>query len=116
MEGDSIVTGCVCVWVWVFVSGLLKTHNLSFQDCESLQAVFDKDNCTNVLRAQPRSSFLPQSLSCPLSLSLSFFYSVPPVVCLQVVGGYSSAFPALSGGSECVSERRSSLAQESRGR
>ncbi|MCJ8733793.1 hypothetical protein PDJAM_G00227730 [Pangasius djambal] len=34
--------------------GLLKTHNLSFQDCESLQAVFDKDNCTNMLRAQPR--------------------------------------------------------------
>ncbi|XP_026796337.2 cell cycle checkpoint control protein RAD9A [Pangasianodon hypophthalmus] len=34
--------------------GLLKTHNLSFQDCESLQAVFDKDSCTNMLRAQPR--------------------------------------------------------------
>ncbi|XP_072519268.1 cell cycle checkpoint control protein RAD9A isoform X2 [Salminus brasiliensis] len=34
--------------------GLLKTHNLSFQDCESLQAVFDKDSCANVLRAQPR--------------------------------------------------------------
>ncbi|KAI5624837.1 cell cycle checkpoint control protein RAD9A [Silurus asotus] len=34
--------------------GLLKTHNLSFQDCENLQAVFDKDNCPNVLRAQPR--------------------------------------------------------------
>ncbi|XP_060783308.1 cell cycle checkpoint control protein RAD9A isoform X2 [Neoarius graeffei] len=34
--------------------GLLKTHNLSFQDCESLQAVFDKDTCTNVLQAQPR--------------------------------------------------------------
>ncbi|XP_066504767.1 cell cycle checkpoint control protein RAD9A isoform X2 [Hoplias malabaricus] len=35
--------------------GLLKTHNLSFQDCESLQAVFDKDSCANVLRAQPRA-------------------------------------------------------------
>ncbi|XP_041930354.1 cell cycle checkpoint control protein RAD9A [Alosa sapidissima] len=34
--------------------GLLKTHNLSFQDCESLQAVFDKEHCPNVLRAQPR--------------------------------------------------------------
>ncbi|KAB5570994.1 hypothetical protein PHYPO_G00219840 [Pangasianodon hypophthalmus] len=34
--------------------GLLKTHNLSFQDCERLQAVFDKDSCTNMLRAQPR--------------------------------------------------------------
>ncbi|XP_068596409.1 cell cycle checkpoint control protein RAD9A [Brachionichthys hirsutus] len=34
--------------------GLLKTHNLSFQDSESLQAVFDKESCTNVFRAQPR--------------------------------------------------------------
>ncbi|XP_028824150.1 cell cycle checkpoint control protein RAD9A [Denticeps clupeoides] len=34
--------------------GLLKTHNLSFQDCESLQAVFDKERCANVLQAQPR--------------------------------------------------------------
>ncbi|XP_029020903.1 cell cycle checkpoint control protein RAD9A [Betta splendens] len=34
--------------------GLLKTHNLSYQDSESLQAVFDKDSCANVFRAQPR--------------------------------------------------------------
>ncbi|XP_029917623.1 cell cycle checkpoint control protein RAD9A [Myripristis murdjan] len=34
--------------------GLLKTHNLSFQDSESLQAVFDKDSCANTLRVQPR--------------------------------------------------------------
>ncbi|XP_038554566.1 cell cycle checkpoint control protein RAD9A isoform X1 [Micropterus salmoides] len=34
--------------------GLLKTHNLSFQDSESLQAVFDKDSCVNVFRSQPR--------------------------------------------------------------
>ncbi|XP_057707117.1 cell cycle checkpoint control protein RAD9A isoform X2 [Corythoichthys intestinalis] len=34
--------------------GLLKTHNLSFQDSESLQAVFDKDSCRNVFRAIPR--------------------------------------------------------------
>ncbi|TRY83919.1 hypothetical protein DNTS_014662 [Danionella cerebrum] len=34
--------------------GLLKTHNLSFQDCESLQAVFDKQSCGNILEAQPR--------------------------------------------------------------
>uniref|UniRef100_A0A3P8SWP5 Cell cycle checkpoint control protein n=1 Tax=Amphiprion percula TaxID=161767 RepID=A0A3P8SWP5_AMPPE len=34
--------------------GLLKTHNLSFQDSESLQAVFDKDSCANVFRAQSR--------------------------------------------------------------
>ncbi|XP_026213097.1 cell cycle checkpoint control protein RAD9A [Anabas testudineus] len=34
--------------------GLLKTHNLSFQDSESLQAVFDKDSCANIFIAQPR--------------------------------------------------------------
>ncbi|XP_068181342.1 cell cycle checkpoint control protein RAD9A isoform X2 [Antennarius striatus] len=34
--------------------GLLKTHNLSFQESESLQAVFDKDNCANAFRSQPR--------------------------------------------------------------
>ncbi|KAM9795494.1 cell cycle checkpoint control protein RAD9A [Neosynchiropus ocellatus] len=34
--------------------GLMKTHNLSFQDSESLQAVFDKDTCANVFSAQPR--------------------------------------------------------------
>ncbi|XP_066574710.1 cell cycle checkpoint control protein RAD9A isoform X2 [Amia ocellicauda] len=34
--------------------GLKKTHNLSFSDSESLQAIFDKDSCANQLRAQPR--------------------------------------------------------------
>ncbi|XP_076878535.1 cell cycle checkpoint control protein RAD9A [Brachyhypopomus gauderio] len=34
--------------------GLLKTHNLSFQDCESLRAVFDKESRGNVLQAPPR--------------------------------------------------------------
>ncbi|XP_015987900.2 cell cycle checkpoint control protein RAD9A isoform X3 [Rousettus aegyptiacus] len=31
--------------------GVRKTHNLSFQDCESLQAVFDPASCPHVLRA-----------------------------------------------------------------
>ncbi|XP_057585498.1 cell cycle checkpoint control protein RAD9A isoform X2 [Hippopotamus amphibius kiboko] len=34
--------------------GVRKTHNLSFQDCESLQAVFDPGLCPNVLRAPAR--------------------------------------------------------------
>ncbi|XP_054890747.1 cell cycle checkpoint control protein RAD9A isoform X2 [Poeciliopsis prolifica] len=34
--------------------GLRKTHNLSYQDSESLEAVFDKNSCANVFRAQPR--------------------------------------------------------------
>uniref|UniRef100_A0A3Q3LV08 Cell cycle checkpoint control protein RAD9A n=1 Tax=Labrus bergylta TaxID=56723 RepID=A0A3Q3LV08_9LABR len=32
---------------------LLKTHNLSFQDSESLQAVFDKDSYANEFRSHP---------------------------------------------------------------
>lgn len=31
--------------------GVRKTHNLSFQDCESLQAVFDPASCPHLLRA-----------------------------------------------------------------
>ncbi|XP_069827265.1 cell cycle checkpoint control protein RAD9A [Dendropsophus ebraccatus] len=34
--------------------GVTKTHNLSYQDCESLQAVYHPDSCPNVLRAQAR--------------------------------------------------------------
>ncbi|XP_054453190.1 cell cycle checkpoint control protein RAD9A [Anoplopoma fimbria] len=34
--------------------GLMKTHNLSFMDSESLQAMFDKDSYANVFRSHPR--------------------------------------------------------------
>ncbi|XP_069608744.1 cell cycle checkpoint control protein RAD9A isoform X2 [Ranitomeya imitator] len=34
--------------------GVTKTHNLSYQDCESLQAVYNPDSCPNVLRAHAR--------------------------------------------------------------
>ncbi|XP_040176765.1 cell cycle checkpoint control protein RAD9A [Rana temporaria] len=34
--------------------GVTKTHNLSYQDCESLQAVYNPDTCPNVLRAPAR--------------------------------------------------------------
>ncbi|XP_023566379.1 cell cycle checkpoint control protein RAD9A isoform X2 [Octodon degus] len=34
--------------------GVKKTHNLSFQDCESLQAVFSPASCPHVLRAPAR--------------------------------------------------------------
>ncbi|XP_015273053.1 PREDICTED: cell cycle checkpoint control protein RAD9A, partial [Gekko japonicus] len=34
--------------------GVVKTHDLSFQDCDSLQAVFDTEQCTHTLRAPPR--------------------------------------------------------------
>ncbi|XP_048339895.1 cell cycle checkpoint control protein RAD9A [Sphaerodactylus townsendi] len=34
--------------------GVIKTHDLLFQECESLQAVFDTEQCTHTLRAPPR--------------------------------------------------------------
>ncbi|XP_041084678.1 cell cycle checkpoint control protein RAD9B-like [Polyodon spathula] len=34
--------------------GITKTHNLGFQECESLQAVFPRNMCPNVLKAQAR--------------------------------------------------------------
>ncbi|XP_072354149.1 cell cycle checkpoint control protein RAD9A-like isoform X2 [Scyliorhinus torazame] len=34
--------------------GITKTHNLSFQDCETLQAIYTKEACPNTLRAQPK--------------------------------------------------------------
>ncbi|KAE8591548.1 hypothetical protein XENTR_v10018489 [Xenopus tropicalis] len=34
--------------------GITKTHNLSYQDCESLQAVYNPDTCPNMLRAPAR--------------------------------------------------------------
>ncbi|XP_072495380.1 cell cycle checkpoint control protein RAD9A isoform X3 [Notamacropus eugenii] len=34
--------------------GVTKTHNLSFQECESLQAIFDPARCPHVLRAPAR--------------------------------------------------------------
>ncbi|KAM9658366.1 cell cycle checkpoint control protein RAD9A isoform 2-T2 [Trichechus inunguis] len=34
--------------------GVRKIHNLSFQDCESLQAIFDPASCPHVLRAPAR--------------------------------------------------------------
>ncbi|XP_068111330.1 cell cycle checkpoint control protein RAD9A isoform X2 [Hyperolius riggenbachi] len=34
--------------------GVTKTHNLSYQECESLQAVYNPDTCPNVLRAPAR--------------------------------------------------------------
>ncbi|XP_053306754.1 cell cycle checkpoint control protein RAD9A [Spea bombifrons] len=34
--------------------GVTKTHNLSYQDCESLQAVYNPESCHNILRAPAR--------------------------------------------------------------
>ncbi|XP_069068809.1 cell cycle checkpoint control protein RAD9B [Pleurodeles waltl] len=34
--------------------GITKTHNLTFQDCEPLQAVFSKHMCPNILKVQSK--------------------------------------------------------------
>ncbi|KAM4692594.1 cell cycle checkpoint control protein RAD9A [Rhinophrynus dorsalis] len=46
--GNSLVIQLLCKY------GVTKTHNLSYQDCESLQAVYNTDTCPNVLRAPSR--------------------------------------------------------------
>ncbi|KAM5317465.1 cell cycle checkpoint control protein RAD9A isoform 2-T2 [Glossophaga mutica] len=48
--------------------GVRKTHNLSFQDCESLQAVFDPASCPHVLRA-PAKVLGEAVLPFPLALA-----------------------------------------------
>uniref|UniRef100_H3B7Q9 Cell cycle checkpoint control protein n=1 Tax=Latimeria chalumnae TaxID=7897 RepID=H3B7Q9_LATCH len=45
---------CHMVFQFYCRYGITKTHNLTFQECESLQAVFAKHMCPNVLKAQAR--------------------------------------------------------------
>ncbi|GAB1301996.1 Cell cycle checkpoint control protein RAD9A [Apodemus speciosus] len=48
--------------------GVKKTHNLSFQDCESLQAVFDPASCPHLLRTPARpalTAFLERTYDLP---------------------------------------------------
>uniref|UniRef100_UPI00398F7689 cell cycle checkpoint control protein RAD9A-like n=1 Tax=Pristiophorus japonicus TaxID=55135 RepID=UPI00398F7689 len=47
-DADQLVIQLQCKY------GITKTHNLSFQDCETLQAVYTKEACPNTLRAQPK--------------------------------------------------------------
>lgn len=67
------------VCVGILSAGLLKTHNLSFQDSESLQAVFDKDSYANVFRSQPRSvkSFCILCYENNVDLTFFLFQSLP---------------------------------------
>ncbi|XP_056412419.1 cell cycle checkpoint control protein RAD9A [Hyla sarda] len=48
MASNRLVIQLLCKY------GVMKTHNLSYQDCESLQAVYNPDSCPNVLQAQAR--------------------------------------------------------------
>lgn len=52
---DTIYSILLC-FVLFLIAGLLKTHNLSYQDSESLQAMFDKDSYANVFRSHARSA------------------------------------------------------------
>lgn len=67
---------CVIKMFGIFSAGLLKTHNLSFQDSESLQAVFDKDSSANVFRSHPRSVKSFYILCYKNSSSLTVFLSL----------------------------------------
>ncbi|KAK3736296.1 hypothetical protein QZH41_020758, partial [Actinostola sp. cb2023] len=42
------------VFVLYCKHGITKTHNLTFQECETLQAVFTKDLCPNFITAQSK--------------------------------------------------------------
>ena len=46
---------CLLSVVFSFLKGIIKTHNLTFQESESLQAVFSKDSCPNCMVAQAKS-------------------------------------------------------------
>ena len=39
-------------------TGIVKTHNLGFQECEALQAVFTKDLCPNHIAGPARQAIL----------------------------------------------------------
>ncbi|OXB64147.1 hypothetical protein ASZ78_002077 [Callipepla squamata] len=43
-----------CVIVGTHLRGVVKTHNLAFEECDPLQAVFAKHSCPNILRAHSR--------------------------------------------------------------
>ncbi|XP_060118548.1 cell cycle checkpoint control protein RAD9A [Heteronotia binoei] len=48
--------------------GVVKTHDLSFQECESLQAVFETEQCTHTLRA-PSRLLVDAAVHFPLTLA-----------------------------------------------
>ncbi|XP_075067617.1 cell cycle checkpoint control protein RAD9B [Mixophyes fleayi] len=45
---------CHMVFHFLCKHGLTKTHNLTYEDCKPLQAVFTKASCPNVLKIQSR--------------------------------------------------------------
>ncbi|KAE8635233.1 hypothetical protein XENTR_v10002556 [Xenopus tropicalis] len=54
-------------------NGITKTHQLAYEECEPLQAVFAKNTCPNVLRIQPRvlSDVVVHFPSCQEEITLS---------------------------------------------
>nr|DBA15505.1 TPA: hypothetical protein GDO54_004705 [Pyxicephalus adspersus] len=62
--------------------GVTKTHNLSYQDCESLQALYNTDTCPNVLRA-PARLLSDAVVHFPLTLSEVTLMASPGKVILK---------------------------------
>lgn len=47
-------TDCRLVFMLYCRHGIVKTHNLTYQECESLQAVFSKELCPNLIQTQAK--------------------------------------------------------------
>ena len=70
--GNSCSPESVSPLVFIY-PGIIKTHNLGFQECEALQAVFTKDLCPNCIigpakLVSARFMWHPSPSSCPYLL------------------------------------------------
>ncbi|XP_056374233.1 cell cycle checkpoint control protein RAD9B [Hyla sarda] len=83
---------CHMVFQLFYKKGLTKTYNLTYEDCEPIQAVYSKSLCPNVLKIQSRaiSDIVIHFPSCQEEVTLS---STPNKIILK---SYSEENPGLS--------------------
>ncbi|XP_077148924.1 cell cycle checkpoint control protein RAD9B isoform X1 [Ranitomeya variabilis] len=64
---------CHMVFQLFYKNGLTKTYNLTYEDCEPIQAIYSKSLCPNVLKIQSRalSDILIHFPSCQEEITLS---------------------------------------------